>query len=122
MELIDLKNKDISILNDLPPRLKFLKPKIEKFIKLDILKDLSKSKIYKEYEFYSHTNNSKGSIDLLIVNPSDAIIIDYKLKNIDDNEYSSQLNYYKEEVNRLFNIKNIKCYLYSIMDSTLKEI
>lgn len=122
MELIDLKNKDISILDKLPDNLKTLKPKIEKFLSLDILKDLSKSKIYKEYEFYSPINNSKGSIDLLIVNDNSALIIDYKLKNINDEEYNNQLHYYYEEVKRLFNISNIKCYLYSIMDSTLKEV
>lgn len=122
LELIDIKKKDLSIFNNLDNNLKRLKPKIEKFLSLDILKDISDAKIYKEYEFYSRKNNSKGSIDLLIIKNNQVIIIDYKLKKIDDKEYVNQLNYYKEVVTDLFKIKDIKCYLYSILDETLLEI
>ena len=48
-------------------------------------------------------------------------IIDYKLKNIDDEEYLKQLEGYK---NYIYNKtkKEVNIYLYSILDNDLKII
>ena len=79
--------------------------------------------MYKEYEFIYTENNEKnhGIIDLLIEDENECIIIDYKLKNIDDSLYDRQLNGYKKYIERLTN-KNCKCYLYSILDEKYREI
>ena len=55
------------------------------------------------------------------VGKDEAIIIDYKLKNIDDEAYNKQLNVYKDFVTNYFNLKT-KTYLLSIIDQTIKEI
>lgn len=47
-------------------------------------------------------------------------IIDYK-KNIDDDNYDKQLNGYRKYINSISN-KKVNCYLYSIMDSTYREV
>ncbi len=49
------------------------------------------------------------------------IIIDYKLKNIEDDAYIKQLKVYYDYVSSISN-KEIKLYLYSILDEKLKEI
>ena len=48
-------------------------------------------------------------------------IIDYKLKNIDDDAYIEQLNGYRFYIENKLN-KLVNIYLYSIFDNKLKKI
>ena len=48
-------------------------------------------------------------------------IIDYKLKNIEENAYKEQLNGYKNYIEKIKN-KNVNTYLYSIMDNRIEEV
>ena len=48
-------------------------------------------------------------------------IIDYKLKNITDEDYNKQLKVYKEYIENKYN-KNTDMYLYSIIDKTFEKI
>ena len=97
--------------------------KIASFLNSKIIKDNINSKIYKEYEFIYKNNNiiKRGIIDLLIENDKEFIIIDYKLKNIDDPLYDKQLLGYKDYIKTKTN-KKVSCYLYSIMDSKFREV
>ena len=119
LEIIDFKNYDLSTLKiD-----KFYIEKIEKFLNSDLLKDIENAKIYKEYEFIYKLNNEEkhGIIDLMIEYDNYIKIIDYKLKNIDDQNYEKQLLGYKEYIKNKTG-KEVYLYLYSIMDSKYKEI
>ena len=91
---------------------------IIKFLESDILKNISKGKIYKEYEFMYEKDNTinHGIIDLMIEYPDYIDIIDYKLKNIDDENYIKQLKGYKEFIEEKTN-KKVNLYLYSIIDN-----
>jgi ATP-dependent helicase/nuclease subunit A len=96
-----------------------LKNKISNLIdKLDLNCD-----IYKEYEFMDIKDNkiNHGIIDLMLVYDNEVNIIDYKLKNIDDDNYIKQLNGYREYISKKLN-KETNCYLYSIIDGNLLEI
>ena len=79
--------------------------------------------VYHEYSFsYEEDNNIyNGVIDLILEYNDHISIIDYKLKNISDNEYIKQLNGYKKYIEKITN-KDVIIYLYSIMDNTLKEV
>ena len=101
----------------------FIKEKITSFINSDLMKDYLDKKMYKEYEFIYLDNNQKnhGIIDLLIEDKDKYIIIDYKLKNIDDDNYDKQLNGYKKYIENKTNKKCI-CYLYSILNENYREI
>ena len=101
----------------------FIKEKITSFINSDLMKDYLDKKMYKEYEFIYLDNNQKnhGIIDLLIEDKDKYIIIDYKLKNIDDDNYDKQLNGYKKYIENKMNKKCI-CYLYSILNENYREI
>ena len=114
-EYIDFNNPDYSDIED------YYKDRISYLIdKLDISKTIN---IYKEYEFVYRKDNIKhhGIIDLLVEYDNSIKIIDYKLKNIDDDEYKNQLKEYKEYIERKTD-KPIETYLYSIIDKELKRI
>ena len=94
-----------------------------KFLKHEEIKDISKAKIYKEYEFsYDLDNvNYHGIIDLLLIYDDYAIIVDYKMYNIDDDAYRNQLSGYKSYIEGKTGLK-VKTYLYAIIPDLLKEI
>ena len=58
---------------------------------------------------------------MLLVYKDKAIVIDYKLKDIQHEEYKKQLLIYKEFVEDAFNVKT-NCYLLSIIDQNIKEL
>ena len=118
-EILELCNfKDIDNIENT-----YIKNKINKLINSDLMKDKLDYKMYKEYEFIFEDNNSisHGIIDLLIDCIDYYLIIDYKLKNIDDDEYQKQLNGYRKYIENITG-KKVKCYLYSILDENYKEV
>ncbi len=117
LEFIDFKNPNYTGLEESVVR------QIDKFLNLDIIKQNKNAKFYHEYEFVIEDNKtlSHGIIDLLIETEKEFIIIDYKLKNIDDSKYREQLQGYRKMVQNVTN-KNVSCYLYSIIGGNLKKI
>ena len=101
----------------------FNNPKSEYVI--DLLKLIPNDfiNVYHEYEFNYTKDLTKysGIIDLMIEYEKDIYIIDYKTKNISDPEYIKQVHGYKEYIEGVTD-KNIKTYLYSIMDNKLMEV
>ena len=97
--------------------------KINSFLNSDLLKENINSKFYKEYEFTYLDDNvySHGIIDLLIEREDKCIIVDYKLKNIDDENYDKQLNGYRKYISNKTN-KEVECYLYSIIDEKVRRV
>ena len=79
--------------------------------------------VYKEYEFIYEENNSVfiGVIDLMLEYEGYINIIDYKLKNIEDENYLKQLNGYKKYIENISD-KKVNIYLYSILSDELREI
>ena len=119
LEMIDFNNLEDSI-TDFP---EMIKSAIYELVNTEVFRKLSKPKYFKEYEFYEEKEKGelRGIIDLLIIDETDLIVIDYKLRNIDDSHYEKQLrgyyNYLKDKTN-----KNIKVFLYSLTKALLKEI
>ena len=93
-------------------------PYILKFIKHI---DLNYINIFKEYEFIYEDNNEikHGFIDLMLEYNNHINIIDYKMKNITDENYLKQLNGYKSYIESISN-KEVNIYLYSILDDKLE--
>jgi len=117
LELIDFKNPNYENID------KFYQNKIENFLKQDLLKNISEANILKEYEFIHEENNTiyHGIIDLMLEYNTHIDIIDYKLKNIDDENYINQLNGYKNYIENRTN-KQTNIYLYSIIDNKFKKL
>lgn len=98
-----------------------LKGYVQNILDLDVIKDAIN--FYKEYDFVFEKENTiyRGSIDLLIEKDDSFVVIDYKLKHINDEDYFNQLKGYKEYIEGITN-KKVYIYLYSIIDNKLKEV
>ena len=118
LEYTNFKNKDLSNIKD-----EFIKKKITSLINNKIFDNVRDAKIYKEYEFrYTKDNNEyNGIIDLMLEYNDHIDIVDYKLKNVDDEKYIKQLNGYKNYI-MMKSKKRVNLYLYSIMDEVIKEL
>lgn len=116
-ESVNLKNPDYSLFDNK------IKEYVKNFLSIDILKDVSKAKVYKEYEFIEETNDEimHGIIDLMLEYDNHIDIIDYKLSHIDDEAYLIQLNKYRRYISSKTN-KNVNIYLYSIMKNIYKKL
>lgn len=112
---IDFTNPQLDSLN------LFEKQKVLSLLKTDLFKKVIN--IYKEYEFIYEDNktNYHGFIDLLLEYENEFKIVDYKLKNIQDEAYVNQLRGYKNYIMSMSN-KIVKVYLYSIIDEKLVEL
>ncbi len=117
-ELIDFKNFNPEIIED-----EFIRKKVERFLNNDLLRDVKESEIYHEYEFEYKENDTEyhGIIDLMLEYEDKIDIIDFKLKNVSDENYIKQLNGYKNYIEKISN-KNVNIYLYSIIDETMNQI
>ena len=84
------------------------------------LKNVETAKVYQEYEFMYQEGSVlyHGIIDLMLEYSDHIDIIDYKLKNISDDNYTQQLNGYKNYIKTLTN-KKINIYLYSLIDENM---
>lgn len=101
----------------------FYQEKIDKLVNTDLFKNIKDAKIYKEYEFIYVKDDTKyhGIIDLMLEYDDHIDIVDYKLKNVDDDKYILQLKGYQEFV-RSNSGKPVSLYLYSIIDSVILKI
>ncbi len=118
LEYLDFKNINLDSIKD-----KFIVSKIKSLINNEIFKNIKDAKIYKEYEFNYIKDNIEynGIIDLLLEYDNYIDIVDYKLKDINDERYINQLNGYKNYIESISD-KKVNLYLYSIMDEKIKSI
>lgn len=118
LEYFDLKKKDYSYVKD-----EFIKNKIISFSNLPLFDNVSEANIFHEYEFVYTLNNTKyhGVIDLMLEYPSHIDIIDYKLSDVTDINYISQLNGYKEYISSITK-KTVNVYLYSIINEKISSL
>ena len=119
LEEIDFQNYDLSAYPVSP----FVKKKIMEFLESDFMKDKRSCKMLKEYEFLYKEGEtiSHGIMDLVMEKEKEMIIVDYKLKNIDDDAYKKQLNGYRKFMEEKTK-KPTYCYLYSILDGVFQEV
>jgi ATP-dependent helicase/nuclease subunit A len=115
LETIDFNNPCYDDIDE------YKKSIINSFISSGILDNALK--IYKEYEFMYTVNDSleHGVIDLLLIYEDHATIVDYKLKNTQDEAYKKQLAGYKAYIENITGLKT-NTYLYSLMNAELLEI
>ena len=118
LEYLDLKEPNINWIDD-----EFCKKKIVAFLKQDFLKNIQDATIYQEYEFIYETEKEKmhGIIDLMLEYEDYIDIVDYKLKNIEDDAYQKQLDGYAKYIEKITN-KKIHLYLYSLIDEKFLKI
>jgi len=116
MEEVDFKSKDTSFIKDDLER-----KRVEKVLCNSLFSTIEEARIYKEYQFIDIANTKNGVIDLLLIYKDRAVVVDYKLRHIDDEAYKNQLKVYKDFVEDKFKL-NCKCYLLSLIDDVIKEV
>lgn len=118
-EVYDFNNNNLDLLeiDDI------YKEKVRNFLKHDEVKNIGNAKCYKEHEvrFIKDGAIFHGFIDLLVEYEDHYDIIDYKLSNIDAEEYTHQLRGYKEFVEKEYK-KKTNIYLYSINKDVFKKL
>lgn len=119
IEKIDYNSIDTSIEN-YPDD---LKKSITHLTNTNLFKSFKNPLYYQEYEFYQEKDNQikRGIIDLLVIDDLYITIIDFKLKNINDLAYESQLKGYYDFLKDKLK-KPFRLYLYSIMNRDLKKV
>lgn len=101
----------------------YQKKMISKVLDLEVFKNIQNAKTYPEHEFM-FLNDDKmihGIIDLLVEYENHYDIIDYKLKNLDDEMYDKQLNAYAAYVKSKTD-KEVNCYLVSLLDAKIRKV
>ena len=85
--------------------------------------DFKNAEVYQELEFIFIKDDIKyhGIIDLMLEYSDKIYIVDYKLKNIDDENYIKQLSVYYDYVKSISD-KEVNLFLYSIIDNKVKKI
>lgn len=116
-ETFNFKEIDYSLYDDKT------KAFLENFMSCDLLTNINKAKIYKEFEFIYKVESKEihGIIDLMLEYDDHIDIIDYKLSNIQDEAYIKQLNTYKKYIESK-SYKKVCIYLYSIMQSKFEKV
>jgi len=109
LQVIDFVNPDYSFI-----KVKRHREMIQNFLSQDFLGDLKNAKIYKEFQFFDDINNTNGVIDLLIIYEDHALIVDYKLKDISDEEYKNQLQVYSRYIRQVTSLP-VDVILYSLI-------
>ena len=116
MEILDFKNPDYSFIKD-----QKIVTLAKSFLENPLNKDILNAEgIYKEYEFID--NDVHGIIDLLVIYKDHVDIIDYKTKHIDDENYDNQLEVYYNFIVKKLPSKQVRAYLYSLIDKTYREV
>ena len=119
-EYLETSNlKDINANDTKTPYYKYL----TNFLNQPLLSQIKDATIYKEYEFIydDEDNEMHGIIDLMLVYQDHVDIIDYKLKNVQDENYLKQLSGYQKYITKVTN-KVVNTYLYSIIDNHIEKI
>ena len=116
LQLVDFKSKDTTFILDQADR-----KKIDAVLALPLFADVARAEVYPEYAFDDRQNGSRGSIDLLLLYPEKAVVVDYKAKRIDDPAYARQVGVYANYVRQAFKM-DCETYLLSIIDGVSKRV
>lgn len=116
LEALDFESDDLSYIKDSRMKKYVLNVKNS-----ELFKGIKNSQIRHEFEFYDEENNLSGFIDALIIKEGEIDIIDFKLKNIDDEKYDRQLRIYKRYIAKNTSLP-VKMYLLAAITGEIKEV
>ena len=116
LEGLDLSKKDTSYIKDY--RYKKIANNV---IDSELFKGVTNEQVRHEFAYYDKTNNVNGVIDCLIIKDHEIDIIDFKLKNIAEEDYDKQLKTYKTYITSISD-KPIKMYLLAALTGEVREV
>ena len=116
LESLDFSKKDTSYIKDY----KFRKV-ANNVINSELFKGVTNEQVRHEFSYYDKDNNVNGVIDCLIIKDNEIDIIDFKLKNIAEEDYDKQLKTYKTYISSISD-KPIKMYLLAALTGEIREV
>lgn len=116
LEVVDYEKKDLSFISD-----KRLGKCVSNVLKSSLFANVKNKDLRHEYEFYDDVNQVHGIIDCLILKPNEIIIVDFKLKNLDDEHYIVQLHTYRDYIKSISD-KPIRMYLVAALTGEERQI
>ena len=116
LEGLDLSKKDTSYIKDY----KFRRI-ANNVINSSLFKGVRNDQVRHEFSYYDKENNVNGVIDCLIIKDNEIDIIDFKLKNIAEEDYDKQLKTYKAYISSISD-KPIKMYLLAALTGEVREV
>ncbi len=116
LEGLDLSNKDTSYIKDYKYR-----RIANNVINSELFKGVTNEQVRHEFSYFDKENNVNGVIDCLIIKDHEIDIVDFKLKNIAEEEYDKQLKTYKAYISTISD-KQIKMYLLAALTGEVREV
>ena len=116
LESLDFESDDLSYIKD-----SRMRKYVSNVKNSELFKGVKNSQIRHEFEFYDEENNLSGFIDALIIKEDEVDIIDFKLKNIDDDKYDRQLRIYKRFIITKTNLP-VEMYLLAAITGEIREV
>lgn len=119
LEALDFNNADVNSLSCS----QFIKDRLNALLGSELFLKIKEAKTYHEHEFETIIESKKyhGIIDLLVIYSDHIDIIDYKLSNLDHEEYSRQLGIYKAYVEQKSSLP-VNLYLLAVLSGEIKKI
>lgn len=116
LERMDLSTKSLDYVKN-----RQMKKYVYNVMNSSLFKDIDNNQVRHEYRFYDEDKNIQGYIDALIIKDNEIDIVDFKLKNIDEEEYDKQLIVYKSYLKKQTNLP-IKMYLLAAITGEIREV
>ena len=116
LEITDFEKKDSGFIKDTRMR-KY----VDNVLKQEIFKNVKNTQVLHEFPFFDERNGLHGVIDCLLIKDDEIDIVDFKLKNLDDEKYVLQLHAYRDYIEQIYK-QRIKMYLISAITGEVKEI
>ena len=116
LEIADYETKDLSFITN-----GRIRKYISNVVNSEIFKNVKNNQVLHEYSFFDEKNGVHGIIDCLVIKDDEIDIIDFKLKNIEDEKYVLQLHTYRDYISQISSLP-IRMYLISAIKGEVKEI
>ena len=116
LENINFETKDLSLIKDAR-----LKKYVNNVLSAEIFKNVQNNQVLHEFPFKDEQNSTNGVIDCLLLKDDEVDIVDFKLKNLDDDKYVLQLHTYYDYIKQITDLP-IKMYLVAAITGEVKEI
>ena len=116
LEITNFDSKDTSFIADVRMR-----RYVDNVLRAKVFGNIKNSQVLHEYSFFDEKNGVSGIIDCLVVKDGSIDIVDFKLKNLDDEKYVLQLHTYRDYIEQISD-KPIRMYLISAITGEVKEV
>ena len=117
LEVVDFREKPEAVLEKAPLS-PFLKERLLRLFQEPLFRKPI-IKTYHEFPFYFE--GVRGTIDLILETEAELIVLDYKLSNLEKEEYLRQLGVYKAYLETISG-KTVSAYLYSLLKGEIRRI